>query len=401
MPFNTLTKGQADMSNYEIYVMILCVIVFVLLTALSTACVWIITRFSVRLIRSGAEDERILAEHRKKQNKKSNKVIKIVDYAFSGIVCLVLVVVFICSLFVGCSKKPDGDTFSSAYRVVRTDSMARKNSKNTYLTENGLNDQIQTFDLIRTEKLPDEMELELYDIVVYETDDMLIIHRIVEIEEPNAAHPNCRYFRLQGDAIDSPDRFPVRYEQMRAIYRGDRTPFIGSFILFMQSPAGWICILLIVSAMIVSPILEQLLQKEKYKRLLLYLGTEEKPEEPKKIEPPVDVKKEIPRHKAHYSAAGRTGEVNIGTLNAHYRSGEVVDIHSLKHKKLISKSCKRVKILEKGVLDKALYVQADGFSSKALAAITQAGGKAIKVNKSFVASATEKHSGRSGGDRTS
>ncbi len=386
------------MSNYEIYVIILCVIVFVLLTALSTTCVWIITRLSLRLISSGVEDERVLAEHRKQQNKKPNKIMKVLDYAFSGIVCFVLVVFFICSFFVSCSEKADSDMFSSSYRVVRTGSMASKNPKNTYLTENNLNDQIQTFDMIRTEKLPDEMELELYDIVVYETDDMLIIHRIVEIEEPNATHPDCRYFRLQGDSVDSPDRFPVRYEQMRAIYRGDRTPFIGSFILFMQSPAGWLSILLIVAAMVSSPLLENIIQKEKDKRLLLYFIKEEKteapePKETEEIEPPVDAKGEVPSIKSKYSTAGRTGEVNIGTLNLYYQSGEIVDIRSLKQKKLIDKACKRIKILESGSLDKALIVYADGFSSKAKAKIAQAGGKIIKL------SVDHNLSERSGGGR--
>ena len=107
----------------------------------------------------------------------------------------------------------------------------------------------------------------------------MIVHRIVEIEEPNEAHPDCRHFRLQGDAVDSPDRFPVLYEQMRAIYRGERTPFIGSFILFMQSPAGWLCILLIVVAMIAAPLLDKLLGDARKARLLLICPEEEQKDE--------------------------------------------------------------------------------------------------------------------------
>ena len=57
---------------------------------------------------------------------------------------------------------------------------------------------------------------------------------------------------------------------MKAIYRGYRIPFIGSFVLFMQSPAGWLCMLLIVGAMIASPILDNRLQKEKDIRIALY-----------------------------------------------------------------------------------------------------------------------------------
>ena len=66
--------------------------------------------------------------------------------------------------------------------------MSTKNEKNEYLFENDLNDQFDMFDIVITQPLPDEEELQLYDIVVYERDDMLVIHRIVEIEEPNEKH---------------------------------------------------------------------------------------------------------------------------------------------------------------------------------------------------------------------
>ena len=377
------------MTNYEIYVLILCVIVFLLLTSLSVICLAAIMRLTLKLIRSGLEDERILAEHRKKQDqKKASNIIRVVDYAFSGIVCLVLVVVFVCSFFVSCSENANAWEMPTAYRVVRTGSMAKMHPDNTYIRENRLDDQIQTFDMIRTEKLPDEMALELYDIVVYEVDDMLIIHRIVEIEEPNESHPDCRYFRLQGDAVESPDRFPVRYEQMRAIYRGDRTPFIGSLILFMQSPAGWLCIMLIVSAMIASPTLENLLEKEKYKRILLYI-TEAPAEEPVVEEPveepiveiapaPAPAPVTLPP-KAVYTRSGKTCEVNIGVLDRYFESGDVVDITTLKQKKLIDRDAQKVKILSHGGITKPLTIRAHSFSPKAVSAIYAAGGYIVDL----------------------
>ncbi len=271
------------MTDYEIYVFFLCLIVFVMLTGLSVVCLTIITRLSLRLINNGVEDERILDEHRKKQSKKAKKYGKIVDYAVSGVVCLLFVSMLIGSLTIRFTENSACGALPM-YRVVKTGSMAEKNPKNMYLQKNNLNDQIQTFDLIRTEQLPDEMELKLYDIVVYETDGMLIVHRIVEIEEPNASHPDCRHFRMQGDAVEAADRFPVLYSQMKAIYRGERTPFIGSFILFMQSPAGWLCTLLIVVSMVAAPVLDNTLEKARANRLALILDIEptetEEPEDP-------------------------------------------------------------------------------------------------------------------------
>lgn len=268
------------MTDYEIYVFFLCLIVFIMLTALSVVCLCVITRLSLRLIRSGVDDARILKEHRKKQDKKvKSKYMKFADYAISGMVCLLFLVMLIGSLAIRCTENMCCGALPT-YRVVKTGSMAKIHEKNTYIRENNLNDQIQIFDLIRTEKLPDEMDLELYDIVVYEVDGVMVVHRIIEIEEPNEQHPNCRHFRLQGDAVELPDRFPVVYEQMRAIYSGEKTPFIGSFILFMQSPAGWLCTLLILASIIATPILEKKLQTAKDERIKVYFSYEISEQEP-------------------------------------------------------------------------------------------------------------------------
>jgi hypothetical protein len=83
-----LTKGRCFMSDYEIYVFLLCLIVFLLLTALSVVCLSIITKLTLRLINCGEEDQKILEEYRKSKTKKGeNKVVKILDHVFSGLVC--------------------------------------------------------------------------------------------------------------------------------------------------------------------------------------------------------------------------------------------------------------------------------------------------------------------------
>lgn len=253
------------MSQYDIYVFILCLIVFVLLAGLSTVMLTYIVKASIRLIRLGADDEKIKNEYFRSLGKKCKS--KVVDYIVSILLGAILVGFFSFSLFINIRKDSYFENIPTL-RVVNTASMATKHEKNTYLTENGLNDQFNAFDLILTYKLPAEEELELYQIVVYEVDEILVVHRIVGIEEPNASHPEERYFLCQGDAVESPDRFPVRYSQMRAIYRGERVPFIGSFVSFMQSPAGWLCIMLIVAALIVTPILEKKFTEETDLRLI-------------------------------------------------------------------------------------------------------------------------------------
>jgi hypothetical protein len=63
-------------------------------------------------------------------------------------------------------------------------------------------------DFIQTAKLPDEFDLKLYDIVVYEHEDAMIIHRIINIEEPNEDHPDHRHFTLRGDSAKYSDEIP-------------------------------------------------------------------------------------------------------------------------------------------------------------------------------------------------
>lgn len=252
------------MTDYEIYVFILCLIVFVMLTSFLTYLLVCLTKQHLKMIRHGLEDTEIRREYRK--TAPISRIGAFVSTLLSVVICLALCAVFAFSIYLKATEDRAANG-TPALHVVKSDSMSYKAEENTYLTENGLDDQLQTFDLIVTRALPDEKDLQLYDIVVYEVDGMYIIHRIVEIEEANSYHPDQRWFRTQGDAVPSQDRLPVVYEQMRGIYQGERVPFVGSFVMFMQSPAGWLCILLVLFAIITTPIVEKKVEREKRARL--------------------------------------------------------------------------------------------------------------------------------------
>jgi hypothetical protein len=256
--------GSDFMSDFDLYVFFLCLIVFVLLTALFVYLIAVILKQTVRLIQAGLEDEAIQKAFY--QNKRKKKAGRVLSSVVSTVFCAVMLGVFAFSMYVNICE----DSFSAdlpTLKVVTSSSMASKFKNNTYLFENGLNDQVERYDLLLTYSIPPENELELYDIVIYEIEGKMVLHRIIGIEEPNEAHPNERHFLLQGDALERPDRFPVLYSQMRGIYRGESVPFIGSFILFMQSPAGWLCILLVVFALIATPILEKHIRQQEEERL--------------------------------------------------------------------------------------------------------------------------------------
>ena len=261
------------MTPYEIYIFILCLIVFLSLTLLFSVLIAYLIKLMIKLIRSGTEDENIKKEHLEMQKKKQGS--GVLSKVFCGITCTAFLLCFTFSL---CLRFTENSFLSDmpSLKIVKSPSMSEKYSGNIYLFQNDLNDRLSMFDLIVTNPLPAENELQLYDIVVYETEGNLIIHRIIGIEEPNEKHPNERRFLLRGDANKYSDVYPVYYSQMRAIYEGQRIPLLGNFVMFLQAPAGWLCILLILFAIVATPIAEKKLQRERDIRLQMMLGCDGK-----------------------------------------------------------------------------------------------------------------------------
>lgn len=253
--------------TFEVYSFLLCLITFTLLTGVFTVTVAWLVKLKFKVIELGAEDEKIKKEYLKSLEKKPSIIGKVFDCFVLFVCCLLLVLAFVFSSYVSIrdGKKANGIPTLS---VVKSESMSYVNDKNQYVKPEEVTEHIQMFDLIVFYKLPDEEDLKLNDIVIYEADGELIIHRIVAIEEPNSKHQE-RYFLLHGDANRSPDYFPVTYSQMKGIYTGDRIPMVGSFIMFMQSPSGWLCIILMVYAIIAVPIIEKNIKKRIDARLIL------------------------------------------------------------------------------------------------------------------------------------
>ena len=256
------------MSSYDKFVLILCFIVFTLLTAVFSVLLIVLTKLSIRLIKSGAEDERIYKSYSKALKYVSDDTTGAISWISTLVFACLTAIVFSFSISMQLAEN-NTQKHLPLYRAVYSDSMSQKYKQNTYLYTNSLDDQFDRFDLIKTYALPAEEDLKLYDVVVYEIDHTLVIHRIVEIQEPNAEHPNERWYRFQGDYVERPDRDPVTYDQMRAIYKGEKIKFAGSFVMFLQSPAGYACLLLIVIEMIAAPLMTKKIEKAEKARFEL------------------------------------------------------------------------------------------------------------------------------------
>ena len=255
------------MTGYDLYVFIVGLVTFFALVGLFLTMLLIIVAKEIKAITYGLEDDKIIKEH-EKYNKKRAAITtaNIVVKALLIVITIIAVIFFVwASALRFTDPKVEGDV--AVPRVVLSDSMSYKRESNKYLEENGLDDQFDTFDIIFMGELPDEFELELYDIVIYELRDELIVHRIVGIEEPNEQHPDHRLFELRGDAVKNSDEFKVEYSQMKAIYTGEKINYVGSFIYFMQSPLGYMCILLLIVGSVLSPILEFMVNHAKRRRL--------------------------------------------------------------------------------------------------------------------------------------
>lgn len=255
------------MSKGDIYSFILCFTVFLTLTIFFIFLLVHIFKLNKKVIKSGIDDEKLEADYVKRIEKKECVACKVLNIATSVILILASSAFFISSIVLRLRENSVPTSVPTAV-VCRSDSMAEKNEQNTYLFDNNLNDQFQTFDILLIHQLPKEEELKLYDVVVYKTDDMYVIHRIIKIEEPNESHPNERYFLLKGDANENFDKFPVLYSQMRGIYKGNKVDCVGSFVLFAQSPAGYLCVFLVVAVCFIIPIVDKKILDEEYIRLL-------------------------------------------------------------------------------------------------------------------------------------
>ena len=219
---------------------------------------------NLKLIQGGLVDETIKKQQEKEKHKTA--VFRIFEKVFSALFLMFSIAVFGFSLEIKINEnQPISRT---AVKVVVSQSMSEKEKSNKYLFDNNLNNQVEMFDLIVMNPLPNEEEIKLYDVVVYETQGQMVLHRIVEIKDVDEEY-NVKRYIFKGDANKEADKTPVLYSQMRGIYRGNRIQYLGSFVIFINSPAGYLCIFLIVVTLIAYPLIERKLVKEIKRRLAI------------------------------------------------------------------------------------------------------------------------------------
>ncbi len=252
------------MTGFELYSFVVCLVVFLLFGGVFAFWMHYYLKAEERMIEAGLNDAVLKIEFEKVRRRSRFSIVfeRIVSVILCVAACLVLLGAIAMNII---AEVRPGGAFS--LKVVQSQSMATAHVQNKYLESHDLTDRFELFDVIVLHALPKEEELKLYDVVMYEIEGTYVIHRIVGIEAPNEKHPDKYLFAFQGDAVPYTDAKLVEYRQMRGIYRGESFPHIGSFIMFMQSPPGWLCAALIVFVVFLAPRLERRMWDRKMKQL--------------------------------------------------------------------------------------------------------------------------------------
>lgn len=129
------------------------------------------------------------------------------------VLSILLVVYFTFSLFCFVTNLTYRSTpkINNQYYVsVNSDSMSQSLETNTYLKNNNLTNQIAQYNIAVIDKI-DGTEVKQYDVILFKKNNMLIVHRVVNIN----ANGN---FVTQGDKNINPDNWEVTYEEVIGKY---------------------------------------------------------------------------------------------------------------------------------------------------------------------------------------
>lgn len=187
-------------------------------------------------------DETILSNI--KNAKKHRRVLRRVKQVLFWGVLALLVPFMLISLY---SKIVDGVAMVNGRGMiaVASGSMSEKNSANPYLVN--IDNQFNTYDMIVLQKVESTSDLQLYDVIAYVNDEGVnIIHRIVGFQYTSSGIR----FITRGDSNNADDEYKPCMDDVLGEYTGKRIPYIGVFLMFLQSYSGIITVAAVIYCLI-------------------------------------------------------------------------------------------------------------------------------------------------------
>lgn len=212
-------------------------------------------KFAVAEIDSGKRDIELIELYfhdRKKSVMRWKKILKAVKFLLYTLLMAFITFCLVFTAFVRFSSEiPFG---TKSFMVVATGSMSEKYKDNTYLFSENLNDQFPQRCIIIIEKVS-ESDLKQYDVVAYKhPSGATYIHRIRRIDVDESG--NTTYY-TRGDANKDDDQVDscfanrdTTYDDIIGKYTGVYIPYLGAFVLFLQSYAGIVTVAALIFCLI-------------------------------------------------------------------------------------------------------------------------------------------------------
>ncbi len=238
------------MTTVEIIALVVTLVGVISFAAVITVLYKAYANSQIDEIASGRRDAEIVSDviyENLKETKKHRKTTNIIKNVLFGAIMALVVPLFTLSLI----SKINGNVLmigGNTMMVVASGSMSEKNPKNEFISEHPeLNNQFKTFDIININKVKNESDLQVADVIAYKNDKGVnIIHRITSIVEVDGE----THFVTQGDANSDEDSYRCTFKDVIGRYTGKKIPTLGIFIMFFQSYSGIITILSVVYCLI-------------------------------------------------------------------------------------------------------------------------------------------------------
>lgn len=264
------------MSKTEVIGLIVTIISLLCFSVVFTVLFSSYCKGQISEVKSGKKDIELLdialqEKLQKKEDKKPNKKIKIIKNVLSYSILILLIGLFSMTLY----SNITGDltpVFDKAVITIKTGSMSYVEDSNKYIKVNGLTDQFNAYDMLIVER-PTKDNVDLYDVIAYrDNEGDTIVHRIVKIDTIDG---ETRY-HTRGDAVkyneNSYDPFISSFDDIVGVYTGNRIPYLGLIVLFLQSYSGLVTVFAVIYCIYMFSNRYGKLKDECYKRIDVLLS---------------------------------------------------------------------------------------------------------------------------------
>ena len=206
-------------------------------------------------------EETILENARSRQ--KHHRILRRVKQVLTILFVLLLIPFLFLSLY---SKITHGIAMINGRGLiaVASGSMSEKNSANPYLA--GLDNQFNTYDMITLERVESPSDVRLYDVIAFVNDEGInVIHRVVGFQSTAGG---VRYI-TRGDSNNADDSYKPAFEDLLGRYTDQRIPYVGVFVMFLQSYSGIITVLTVIYCLFMIEGVSSKLHRAREERLAL------------------------------------------------------------------------------------------------------------------------------------